>query len=351
MAIAEKNIDDVVSEYVRLFPVYKSLANKVESIVREVLNSSGASYYTISSRVKEIDSFSKKARKEKYKNPIKDIKDLAGIRVITFVKSEVNQVCNILKPLFDIDHLHSVDKTKELGNDRVGYRSVHYVAQLTEERLRLPEYQIYKGMSFEIQVRTILEHAWADISHDRNYKFSGVLPPENDIQRRFSLASATLELVDREFDNLAKEINQYDSIVKTKVESDDFNIEINTTSLRNYLSLKFKIYIEKGLIEASFQKASNKIIEELSRYGIRTLAELDKELSDGIEKYIYAKTNFIGLLRDIMIINNIENYFSLAWENSWSAIDIESVQYFRRLKIPIDSYIKKYRLDVDTTKD
>jgi ppGpp synthetase/RelA/SpoT-type nucleotidyltranferase len=159
-------------------PIYKNLANKVESIIREVLNNSGVSYYTITSRAKEIESFSKKAKKEKYKNPQEEIKDFAGIRIITFVKSEVNQCCDVIKPLFDIDQKHSVDKTKELGSDKVGYRSIHYVAKLTDDRLILPEYKVFKDFCFEIQIRTILEHAWADISHDRNYKFDGVLPPD-----------------------------------------------------------------------------------------------------------------------------------------------------------------------------
>src|SRR5690606_2630134 len=110
--------------------------------------------------------------------------------------------CEIIKPLFVIDPDHSIDKTKELGTDKVGYRSIHYVAKLTNERLILPEYQKFRDLSFEIQIRTIIEHAWADISHERNYKFNGVLPPENDIERRFSLAAVTLELVDREFDSL-----------------------------------------------------------------------------------------------------------------------------------------------------
>jgi putative GTP pyrophosphokinase len=116
----EKNIDDIIKWYVNMRPTYKNLSSKVESIIREVLNASGISYYTITSRAKDLESFSKKANKEKYKNPKNEINDMAGIRVITFVKTEVMQCCEIIKPLFDIDPDHSVDKTKELGNDKVG---------------------------------------------------------------------------------------------------------------------------------------------------------------------------------------------------------------------------------------
>lgn len=318
--MSDKNIDDAISWFIRMRPSYKNLANKVESIIREVLTNSGASYYTITSRAKDIESFTIKASKEKYKNPQQEIKDLAGIRIITYVKSEVNNCCELIKPLFEIDHLHSVDKTKELGNDKVGYRSIHYVAKLTEDRLSLPEYQIFKDLEFEIQVRTILEHAWADISHDRNYKFNGVLPPDNDIERRFSLAAATLELVDREFDNLAREIVVYGHEVADKVKNDELNIEINTTSLSNYLNLKFKPFIDRKLIEPTFNNRSKDVIDELISYGISNLNDLELIIKDNTEEFVYERTNFIALLRDIMMLNDINLYFEKAWSNNWNGV-------------------------------
>lgn len=345
--MSDKNIDDAISWFIKIRPVYKNLANKVESIIREVLTNSGASYYTITSRAKEIESFTIKANKEKYKNPQQEIKDLAGIRVITYVKSEVNNCCELIKPLFEIDHLHSVDKTKELGNDKVGYRSIHYVAKLTEDRLNLPEYQIFKDLEFEIQVRTILEHAWADISHDRNYKFNGVLPPDNDIERRFSLAAATLELVDREFDNLAREIVMYGNEVVDKVQKDDLDIEINTTSLSNYLNLKFKMFIDRKVIEPTFNNGSKDIIDELNAYGISNLSDLEFIIKDNAEKFVYERTNYLGLLRDIMMLNNISLYFEKAWFRNWSGVRINMIEYYISQGIDINGIIDKYDLSED----
>jgi hypothetical protein len=75
-------------------------------------------------------------------------------------------------------------------------------------------------------------------------------------------------LIDREFDNLAKELSMYDKEVMDKVESDDLNILINTTSLRNYLNNKFKPFIDKNMLERTFNKASKKIVNELKLNGI-----------------------------------------------------------------------------------
>ena len=50
----------------------------------------------------------------------------------------------------------------------------------------LPEMKLFSGIPFEIQVRTILQHAWAEFAHDRNYKFRGVLP--DVIARRYGVS-------------------------------------------------------------------------------------------------------------------------------------------------------------------
>ncbi|EJL28212.1 GTP pyrophosphokinase family protein [Brevibacillus sp. BC25] len=344
IATKVKNIDEAINWYIDKRPVYLNLAKKVESIIREVLNANGASYYVISSRAKEIESFSEKAKKEKYRDPINELKDLAGIRVITYVKSEVDTCCQIIKPLFNIDQQHSVDKAKELGDDKVGYRSIHYVAELTDDRLKLPEYRIFKGMCFEVQIRTILEHAWADISHDRNYKFKGVLPPDNDIERRFSLAAATLELVDREFNAIAKEIDTYkDSVINNTSKGNLGEIDINSTSLEEYLKIKFAKFIEDTSIEASFKGGEKDIIKELNLYGLKSLSDIDEIIGSDLVKFTVCSATFLGLLRDAMVLHDANKYFSNAWITKW-VLDDQTYNFYKNNRVNIDEMIEKYNI-------
>ncbi|SFE79597.1 ppGpp synthetase catalytic domain-containing protein (RelA/SpoT-type nucleotidyltranferase) [Paenibacillus catalpae] len=348
----KKNMDEITKWYVKNRPVFEKLAGKLESIIREVLDSADVSYYTVTSRAKEIDSFISKASDNKYKDPIKEIKDLAGVRVITFVKSEIDICSEIIQPLFDIDPEHSTDKSKELGDDKVGYRSLHYVAKLTDERLNLPEYKIFKDLQFEIQIRTILEHAWADISHTKNYKFNGVLPPDNDIKRRFALAAATLELVDREFNSISQEISEYQKEVKDKTSRDELDIDINSTSLSNFLSLKFKDFIEDYQLESHFNQGDARIIEELNAYGITRLSELNALITRKLEVYLHFSTNFIGLLRHIMIINDAEKYFKQAWNKNWTGIEEEYLDYLKSIDVSdIENILKKYGVKIFTDTD
>jgi ppGpp synthetase/RelA/SpoT-type nucleotidyltranferase len=86
---------------------------------------------------------------------LKEVTDLAGIRVICYVEADVQRVCKIIEAAFTVDPSNSSDKARGLGTDRVGYRSVHFVARFTDERLALPEYRRFHDLLFEIQVRTI----------------------------------------------------------------------------------------------------------------------------------------------------------------------------------------------------
>ncbi|MCM3527864.1 hypothetical protein M4D56_01980 [Cytobacillus oceanisediminis] len=343
-----KNTDQLSKWYKENRPLYESLSNKVEGIIQEILQYNNIEVYSITSRAKEIESFIDKAKKDKYTDPMNEIKDLAGIRVITFVKSDVEKCCDLIKPLFKIDESNSIDKGKELGKDKVGYRSVHYIAELTDERLKLPEYAPYKDMCFEIQVRTILEHAWADISHDRTYKFSGKLPQDNDIERRFSLAAATLELVDREFDAIAQEIDNYRLNVINDTTEGNLETEINSTSLHEYMKIKFKQLIANRVLEPSFYNSENKAIEELAALDVKTLSELDHLIGDVNKFNKIPENTFLGVLRDAMIIYDADAYFSKAWLKRWNEIDPPSYQLYLENNVDIDRLINEYDLYLAT---
>ncbi len=193
--------------------LYKRLASKVEQIIREILDSKEIGYHYVNSRAKDIDSFEKKLR-EGIHYKAKEMQDLAGIRVICYVKTEVDEICDIIEKSFDINKEKSLDKSKILGKNVVGYQSIHYIAKFPEERTKLPEFKQFDGIYFEIQVRTILQHAWAEIEHDKIYKSTEVLP--KDITRQFFLLSGVLEIADNEFEQLYQ---SYPSVLKTKTKS------------------------------------------------------------------------------------------------------------------------------------
>ncbi|MCZ7403162.1 MAG: hypothetical protein O8C61_13145 [Candidatus Methanoperedens sp.] len=313
------HIDESIKWYTNNRSTYEALSRKTSEIIRDVLDNEKIEYYSITCRSKEIDSFTRKVKNEKYEVPT-DITDLAGIRVITYVESEANKAAELLKKIFDIDIKKSIDKSTILGIDKVGYRSQHYIASFSSERSKLPEFKKFSGLKFEAQIRTILEHAWAEIEHDRNYKYTGVLP--DGIKRRFAILAGVLELADKEFDNISLAIDLYKKIVAEKTISGDLDIKINTTALREFLTNKFKNAIEEGAITPDFVEYENEIIDELFKFGIKTLGELEKIIPENYELKIveYPDHNFISMIRELMIINDENRYFKKVWSNDWNGL-------------------------------
>nr|MZG82510.1 GTP pyrophosphokinase [Photobacterium lucens] len=164
-------------------------------------------YLTVTGRTKDKKSALEKINRKSYKNPKSQMTDLSGIRIILYFESDINKVSELISDSFDIDFDNSLDKSKVLSKDQIGYRSVHYVCTLGQGRSNLPEYLELGELKFEVQVRTILQHAWAELAHDSSYKFSGTLPPE--IERKLYLYAGMLEIADKGFDEISAQIDSY----------------------------------------------------------------------------------------------------------------------------------------------
>ncbi len=202
-----KKVNKAVKWYENEKHNYSNLKAEVEIILKEALKENNINFHSIRSRVKSINSFRDKALREKYDNPTKEITDLAGIRIITLFEKEIHQISDIIKNLFKIDYERSEDKADLLDADKMGYKSIHYIAELSSDKIAATDLEGFAGMKFEIQIRSILQHAWAEIEHDRNYKFKGKLPKY--LQRRFYALAGMLEIADREFNTLSEEVEKF----------------------------------------------------------------------------------------------------------------------------------------------
>jgi putative GTP pyrophosphokinase len=324
--MGKKDLDAAEKWYKSHRPLYDSLAHKVEQIIKENLDQKGVVYHSVTCRAKGLKEFADKAAKDKYSDPVAQIKDMAGVRVITYLESDVQGVAGVVEGLFSIDKENSFDQSKLLGSDRVGYRSVHYVAKLDSARCKLPEYTRYSELPFEIQIRSLLQHAWAEIEHDRNYKFSGKLPSK--LERRFYLVAGILEVADHEFVEIAGEIDRYKADVVEEIGKNELDIEINSVSLKEYLSRKLSRVIASRILTPDFGASddplSKEVIEELRSFGVSKLYELDGIIPSDLEDYMIrtnSQNNFAGLVRDIMVISNAKKYFETGWQQHWDSYD------------------------------
>ena len=133
-----------------------------------------------------------------YADPLTQITDQLGVRVITYVEDDVDAVADLLgEQVIVHDDRDMGQETADEG--RFGYASRHLMIALDPAREGHPDFAHLRGRGAQVQVRTVLQHAWAEFEHDIRYK--GTVPAEHarEFDRRFALAAGLLELADREF--------------------------------------------------------------------------------------------------------------------------------------------------------
>ena len=214
-----------------------------------------------------------------YANPLQDITDIVGIRIITFYREDIPKIQNIIENEFDIDRENTVDKMLPPDIDRFGYQSFHYVVSLNDARRSLTEWSKFKGFKAEIQLRTILQHAWAAIDHKLRYKTNEEAP--SVLRRKLFRLSALLEIADDEYSELKRQSEALRKEIRERLEKGEKGIEINLDSLRLYITTSKSVKRTKEMAEeigfeiedlTSFDRILGAILNQV---GIETIDALD----------------------------------------------------------------------------
>lgn len=216
----------ILREYREQRPVFERLQTTVPEQIRSVFADTGIIVASIESRIKTEHSLAGKLelKGSKY-GSLADITDIFGMRIITFYIDDVDKVASVVERLFDVDWENSVDKRKLHEIDSFGYMSLHYICRVPDCPYR-----------FEIQMRTILQHAWANMNHDTGYK-SGVEVPREYLRNMNRLAGM-LELVDEQFSFIRTSLNDYRRKVQSLVASGRLEeVTLDGDSFRSFLQL------------------------------------------------------------------------------------------------------------------
>ncbi len=230
-----------IDKYARVRPLYESFAAVVRQILRESIAARSLKIHSIEARAKSLETLGAKVMKPsesnpnapKYPEPLAEITDLAGVRVITFFPRTVEAIDECVNAEFEV--VEKVDLSASLEKEeRLGYQSVHYLVRLTGDRTHLPEYRQFDGLKAEIQVRTVLQHAWAEIEHDIQYKSPVTIP--SAIRHRFMALAGLLEIADREFQAVQDADATVREEARASVEKGSLKrVEITPDALRAYL--------------------------------------------------------------------------------------------------------------------
>lgn len=252
-------------------------------------------------RVKDKTSLSKKidkreAKSEPGKPPYQNldqITDILGLRIITYHDSDVVTISRILKSNFQVDVTNSPDK-RNRNTNAFGYSSFHLVVSLKEAAFQQEDnLSDFSDLKVEIQVRTILQHAWAEIDHSLGYKYEGNVPDK--YRRSFSRLAAMLEMGDIEFDRLRRGLTSYKGSLDKSIDKGGRMVQLNQDSLFLFLKKNSQLKELKELMSVRFNVNyvesywTPELIERFEMLGIKTIYSLEKALKknkDHLSRFI-----------------------------------------------------------------
>jgi len=275
-----------IKEYDQQCVLYTDFTAKVEGLVRDLLKEDNLRIHSITSRIKNRAALRVKLdRSEEKYTKLSDVTDISGIRIITYLADEVDKAAKLIQQEFDIDTDHSVDKRTLLDPDRFGYLSLHYVVKLSPARLQLTEYQRFKGCKVEIQIRSILQHTWAEVEHDLGYKGKEAVPRE--IRRRFSRLAGLLELADDEFTEIRDSLLQYETSLPQRIIDAPASVLIDKASLWAFIKNSPLLKeIERKMVSRrkgeiiKDEEYVGRLVDKLHYVGLKTVADIVSSLEE-----------------------------------------------------------------------
>ena len=204
------------------------------------LHDDGLNHHDVQARVKTAQSAAEKlsrrdaAGQPKYPGGLAALDDLIGVRVILYVESDIDAVVIALSSQFICRD--DEDKTAMMRkNGGIGYAGRHLTLEVPA--VSPPAgCEYFTGQRFEVQIRTVLQHAWAEFEHD--IRFKGSSGDNAEISRAFTMASTLIELADQQFVNISDILKRRQSAGTLESETQ----KLDAGSLQGVLNRAFPDY-------------------------------------------------------------------------------------------------------------
>ncbi|MGJ1325129.1 GTP pyrophosphokinase [Sphingobacterium faecium] len=299
--------ETITEKLTGLMPKYDSLGKSIVQAISLLLDKHNIKYVSIYYRVKSLNSFIDKIERKSYEKPLDEIEDICGVRVICYYQSDIPKIADIITSEFQIHT--SEDKEDKLNADQFGYRSLHFIASIKKSWTNVPNYRELDGLKVEIQVRTILMHAWAEIEHNLAYKSEHHTPEQ--FKRKLYRISAKLEEADEQFEELKRESKAHQEELLKSAQNKTLKFtnetEINIDSLQAFLDFYFPK--RKKSIENTAS-----LLDDILKYNIKLgdiadafeklkphMSEIEKETFEKNPNYLnWAQVGAVRLIMDII---------------------------------------------------
>ncbi len=284
------------AKYKELRPRYEKLAEEIQYAINKRLEDEDIKVDAVTHRAKTIDSFLEKIERKPYDDPLKEITDLAGVRVVCLYESDLQKVEDIVRTKFEVED--EEDKRDDLGTDKMGYQGKHFVVELGSGYSG-DRYEGLHGLRCEIQVRTVLQDAWAIISHHLVYKNEASIPDR--LRRDVNNVAAMLEVAQGVFDKVREKRDGYIEEIQQK--SDDrssfLSQPVNFDTLAAYTKWKYTNLEISEFVHGIMIDRLN-----LSKYqSLQDIDDIVNAASPAVEAFLKAKPSFPNTGTTILLVS------------------------------------------------
>lgn len=312
MSAIIRNKQECSDEYREKLSSLENLLGTVKDDLQALLKQANIPFNSLIGRIKEFESYYEKISDGSCKNlkdPINNLQDLVGVRIVVIFIDDLNNIENIFAPTFEVTRKDR--RGSENPDNTFGYTSDHYILKYKE--VKGPRYEKLLDMQFELQVRTTLMDAWANLSHELEYKTKEAIPTK--LRKTFFGLSGMFFVADKTFQDLkdASSENKIEVATQNKTLDQILEKEINLDTLKTYLLLKFPDrYIYPGSNPQDDDARYSKFIKEISvlnRY--KKIADLDIAVNEKLDDEMKSeerdkghltngRRHLLGTLRGIM---------------------------------------------------
>ena len=309
----KQNTPSIVKNVVDKFDNNRGLYEVVAELLgKHILPELFPDAQKVSARIKDPDSIAGKVLKKYIQLGDADkiyekFTDFVGARVIFLRRDQVDAADARIRNFFTVDDHNSQNTAERLNDREFGYQSRHYIVRIDEnwlnEKKNTPEANQENGeinaaidnviskiqgqsVFAELQVRTWLQHVWADLSHDSIYKGDRVIP--RDLMRSWNALAAILENVDEDIVRCLDQLEQYRKNSAYNIaEEVDKKIE----AMKIIAEVQLKLYLPNSLTKKERHHLTQSYDELLRLQKIKQGSDNElQNLIDNIGRAIKAST-------------------------------------------------------------
>ncbi len=319
----EENIKTLIESYKKRKEDFHDFALEVKSILESILKNESFGYQMVASREKDPDHLKRKLESGKVNvKDLLEIDDLSGCRVI-FYTDNIDRFANLLFKEFEV-----VKHNLRFSTD--GYNASHLIVKLKDDLLKSAKYQRFNGLKCEIQLTTVLYHAWSEMAHDSTYK------PDDEIKNFDS----------HTFESLQKRLAD---TMKNHIKEAQYTFDFIAKEIQKVKEGK-KIFDESFLKSVLDSKSNNELHENL-----KLLLKYIEEFGDKTPEHLNAATIIKAVIAKAKNTKTepMETPFGKLAGHSYKDVAIVCLDIIEKLRFhrPIEAFDLLAEIAEDTDKD